>query len=156
MLAELISEIDWTAIGTWAGVIVVIACAAVGSYIGSIRTVNKIEVSVAQLYGKLQKEMMIELSAMRADIARIAASAVALHDWVEAISSGDTPHIATMTKELSQHESTLEDHSRRIITAEATITTLSERQKNGIERVGNIEGTLRHCQSCRNSETKNS
>jgi hypothetical protein len=91
-----------------------IILAALGSYLGSVRSVNRIEVSVAELYGRLQKDMMIELSGMRTDIAKISTSADGLLRWVTEISHGNSPHVAEIRTTIVDHGKRLDDHEERI------------------------------------------
>jgi len=110
----LLSELDWTAVGTWAGVAVVVVLAALGSYTGSIRTVGKIQTSMAEQYGELREGFIEELSGLRGEVCKIAANLGNLREWVQSIDSGATPHVAQMREQIAQMNAALGDHGHRI------------------------------------------
>ena len=108
---EILAQIDPTATATWIvgllTVIVMIGLAAAGSYLGSVRSVGKIETKMAENHGDA-----------KADMVEIKTQVASMHDWVESIASGKSPHIAEINTKLAHHEKAIDSHEHRISTIE--------------------------------------
>ena len=102
-----LNQIDPTALATWiiggVTVLTMVILAALGSYYGSVRSVGKIEVVIEKNHG----ETMVA-------IGKLESQQDGLHDWVESIAAGKSPHIATINATLDEHGRTLEDHGKRL------------------------------------------
>ena len=103
----LTADFDPTAMATWivGGITVftMVILAALGSYYGSIRSVAKIENLIERNHG----ETMVA-------IGKLETAQNALHGWVESISEGKSPHIATINAKLDEHGRYIYDHGRRL------------------------------------------
>ena len=99
----LIADIDPTALATWATVATMVILAALGSYFGSVRSVGKIEVAIEKNHGETMSA-----------IASLETSQDGLHNWVESIAQGKSPHIATINAKLDEHGRTIENHGQRL------------------------------------------
>ena len=105
--AMLLAIFDPSALATWivggATICTMVFLAALGSYMGSVRSVGKIEVIISNNHG----ETMTAIAALRSD-------QISLRQWVEDISKGDTPHIATINAKLDEHGRVIDDHGHRL------------------------------------------
>ena len=120
---------------------------------------NKSDASAVEAIGAVKLEIEKQNTAMERNHGESKSASAALGQKVDGINSrleqvanGNTPHVVLLNSLLAQHEHMLENHSGRIVALENRATELDSKQKNGLDRVSQVEGTLRRCASCREAD----
>lgn len=167
----LTAQLDPTATATWGGVVAMIVIFALDKIAGYFRDKNKSDVSAVEAINKSDKASVEAISQVNLSIekqnttmernhgetkvsyASLSQKIEGIHNWLEEVANGNTPHVASSNALLAQHEHTLENHSGRIIALENLGSLLDTRQKGGLERMGQLENTIRRCPTCRETET---
>ena len=159
MIPMVFVAIDPTATATWGGVVAMVVIFGLDKTAAYLRNKNKSDASVVEAIGVVKLQIEKQNTAMERNHGENKSAYSALGQKVDNISvrleqvaSGDTPHVASSNALIAQHEHTLENHSGRIVALEIRATELDSKQKNGLDRVSQVEGTLRRCVSCREAD----
>jgi len=103
----LFSQITPDALATYivggATIAAMVILAGIGSYMGSVRSVGKIEVKMADQHGQTREA-----------VARVETAVDSIHEKLEAVGQGRSPHIAEIRTKIEAHDEQLKEHDERI------------------------------------------